>query len=270
MKYMQKERCESAGAGQHLLNGQTAAPQQLSGHITPARDSLVYDSLELPPEGQAFGGSAGTSARAFWFNSTPRETQEPPKTADSPQQPAAHLDLAGEDDTADAPGPLPEEQAEEFAVAASSAEQRGADSSLETQAALKEIGTKIETREAEASAEPETPAVLAETDSNTKAEAAGAAETQAVLKEAVPNAEAAGKPSGAQKQDQCPAASLHAGKENDCMTPLSEAKSIGKASTGKRTADGNKSGCVLCHFVRLYLCRYRQRRFCAHGAISTC
>lgn len=166
--------------------------------------SLAYDSLE--PEGQACKARAGTNSRAFWFNSTPTETQELPANADSPQhQVLPALEAADED-----------------SLFKFTEDQKGAPAA-DADIIRKAPEQAVHDRRDRAGTNPES-------------EAAALQETGCDAD--IPQIEPEIARQEAQK-----AASPDADKENeDCATPKPGAPSTGKASTGKRTVDAGKSG----------------------------
>ncbi|BDA42375.1 probable acyl-CoA-binding domain-containing protein 5 at C-terminar half [Coccomyxa sp. Obi] len=187
-----------------LPNVQAPALQPLLGHLTPATANVIYDTLEPLHEGGIFDGQAGTSTRAFWFNSSPRETQEAPATLESPEQPVVPAqDLA-------LPDRLP--------AASHSTEENAAPAA-----------TAYHVPVTAAAAEP--------------AEAGAARpETQAAVDVSGSPAADTGKPSDSPSDEPQPQSSADADKENEgCITPGPQLHSSGKVSTGKRSTEGDKS-----------------------------
>ncbi len=194
----------TAGRRGQLPSVQAPALQPLLGQLTPATANVIYDTLEPLVEGETFDGHDGPSTRAFWFNSSPRETQEAPATLESPEQPGVPAqDLA-----------LPVRGL----AASNSAEENAAPAATADHVPL-----------TEAAAEPAT---------------AGAArpESQAAVEVAGSTAAAIGKASASPSSEPQPESSADADKENEgCVTPGPQLHSSGKVSTGKRSTGGDKS-----------------------------
>ncbi len=180
---------------------QAPALQPLLGNLTPATANVIYDTLEPLCEGDTLDGKTGNSTRAFWFNSSPRDTQEAPATLESPDQPGFPAqDVALPDSMPAAP-----HSAEEKAAPAATAD------------LLPTIEVATEPAETGA-ARPDNQPVSGST-------------TAAVGKpsESPSNGQQSQSSDDADKENE------------GCITPGPQLHSSGKASTGKRSTDGGKS-----------------------------